>query len=523
MANSTQDILRFIPSNTEAKEALSSLARLKDQMTIPKDFHEDHLKYLEITSSSTSGSSHTKSTRPRDETPDEDSNDDSSKVTGQAGSYEGYFRVHFDLPVVSNHLKWVIGRGSAQKFGPHRDVDILLAAPGSKLTRILSAAHVFLSINPTSGAWLLAAGAEIQVEDQKLEPYEKICLSRPKTRLKIVKLQYIVEFVDVDKPELEQRYLERRTSALEGNNMSIPATSISGIPSQYDIVFTSIVFRRAMGLGSHAEVFEGIDPKTGDLRVVKRITCKNRLSVTTTYKEVSALQRFSGHEGIVELLDWRTSLGDQHIEWTGQPIDVYLVHKKGIAFSSFYWANHSPPDWALRRSLCHQLLAGLKTIHAPRYMHRDITPQNIILFDDGQQSKAALSDFGKVCDRSHHNDTCLAAWKFLPPEVEKGKERVYNQKLAIWMLAFALILSWFPDTRGFSRSSSLTHSMHSHILSVLRQQEEQSAGLAHLLGRMLSWDAMERPTAATAYKHWCFSGTPRNEPLAKRSTSKRPH
>ena len=417
----------------------------------------------------------------------------------------------------------MIGRGSAQKFGDHRNVDILLAAPRSKLTQKVGAAHVFLSMNPSSGAWLLAAGAPMKVDDVALKAYENICLSRPKTRLEISNLQYIVEFV-IDTPELEQQYLEERRSLFERYDMSIPATYISGIPSKLDIVFDRIAFRRPLGMGTFGEIFEGIDCKTGDLMVVKRIVCKNKGSVAAARDEVEALEQFSGSQGILTLLEWRTMLGDHFLGWEGQPIDVYLIHRKGISFDRHYWTTQTSPDWALRRSLCHQLLAGLKTIHEALYMHRDITPQNIILFDNGQQSEAALCDFGKVCNQPVHNDTCLAAWKFLPPELVEGRKRMYNQSLDIWMLAFALTLSWFPTTRQCSQSShQITRPNYNLLRSHLRQQETQSAGLSHLLGQMLSWDPIRRPTAATAYNHWCFDGIITSEPPEKTSASKRPH
>ncbi|KAL8921378.1 MAG: hypothetical protein Q9172_004042 [Xanthocarpia lactea] len=520
MADHESDVLRIYPSNTEAKKAFHSLARLKNVKSELKGMHEDHLKYVEVTGISKKDES---CARDNEETPDEYTDTDDPGKEGHTELYEGFFGVHFDLPLVSNHLRWVIGRGSALKFGEHRSVDILLAAPGSAHTQKASTAHVFLSMHQSSGAWLLAAGAPMKVDDESLARGDKICLFRPKTHIRLLNLQYVVEFV-VNTPELEQRYLEARRSLFESREMSIPATGIPGIPSRSDIVCGDVVFRHPLGMGTFGEVFEAIDQKTGDLRVVKRIVCKKPEAAIAAEDEIEALLRFSNCIGILNLLDWRTIQGDRSLEWKGQHIDIYLVHKKGISFDRHYWITQTSPDWALRRSLCHQLLAGLKTIHAALYMHRDITPQNIILFDNGQQSEAALCDFGKVCNQPSHDDTCLAAWTFLPPELEKGRKRIYNQSLDIWMLAFALTLSWFPHTRQLSQSShQITHPKFNLLQSHLRQQETQSAGLSHLLGQMLSWDPNRRPTAATASNHWCFNGIITSEPPEKTSASKRPH
>lgn len=77
-----------------------------------------------------------------------------------------------------------------------------------------------------------------------------------------------------------------------------------------------------------------------------------------------------------------------------------------------------------------------------RWMHRDITPQNILLFEarpeQSQPIRAGLCDFGKLSNNSTGTDTVLATWNLLPPEITQGQSNKYSQSINLWMLALAL-------------------------------------------------------------------------------------
>lgn len=373
-------------------------------------------------------------------------------------------------------------------------------------------------MNASSGAWILLTGADIQLDDRCIPKGEKTCLHRPQTRLEIADKQWLVSFALDSRPK-ERQYIRQRNQAMLDAGLKPPSTEISAIPQDRDIVLKSVVFSgEGLGSGTFATVFEGIHPTTGDLRVVKRVAVKKATGADAIREEVDALVRFSKHDGIIDLIDWDTSLGEKNLEFMGKPFDVYLVHRRGQAMDKVNWAGQ-PADWRIRRSLCHQLLAGLEGIHQAGYMHRDITPQNIILFKDGERREAALSDFGKVCKRKIDTDTCLAAWMFLPPEVKQEEKNPYNQKLDVWMLAYALTRCFFPTAGNVSARSPGGHSVIRRELD----QDTQSGGLAQLFHRMLSWDPKARPSAAEAYADSCFHGIAPKQPAPESSSGKRPH
>lgn len=192
-----------------------------------------------------------------------------------------------------------------------------------------------------------------------------------------------------------------------------------------DIVLESVVFRHGLGSGSYGNIFKGFHRVNGNSMVVKRITLKSSQGISAVSNEIRALERFGGREGILELIDWRNSLNGKELQVPHYPVDIFLVHAKGFAFNKVNW-KASFQDWDLRSLLCYQLLLGLRAIHGAKCMHRDITPQNILLFPYRQTPQARLYNFGIFCDRATDTDTRLAAWKFLPAELEQNKKNEYN-------------------------------------------------------------------------------------------------
>lgn len=100
------------------------------------------------------------------------------------------------------------------------------------------------------------AGADMKVEDETILADDIVCLHRPKTRIEILNMQYLIPF-EIDTPELEQEYIKERNRTLQKEGCPLPHTQISGIPLQGDTVLKSVVFRYGIGSGTFGCVFEG--------------------------------------------------------------------------------------------------------------------------------------------------------------------------------------------------------------------------------------------------------------------------
>lgn len=227
---------------------------------------------------------------------------------------------------------------------------------------------------------------------------------------------------------------------------------------------------------------------------------KSARQVPDISREIQALERFGGREGIIKLIEWRTALNGKDLSVPQYPLDVYLIHDKGVAFDKYDW---SLVSWDVKCSLCHQLLMGLKAIHGEDCMHRDITPMNILVFPDANIPEATLCGLGKFCQSPWATETTLAAWQWLPPELQKeGPQYPYDQKLDIWMLGLALTWCWWPQTKSlYPRSVSDYQQMQKVLRHVKAGQVSGAEPLGNLISHMMARDPRKRPSAEETLKH----------------------
>lgn len=379
------NILRITPDNRLAKLAFHDLVDNEANL----DPH--HAQYLVKTGKCALNSEGYHEVRPSDET----TNDKSSEGREVRVIHEGHFRVSFNCLSISKGCKWAAGRGSGKKFGPNRNVDVLLAMPGSRQARSLSATHAVLQIHAVSGVWMLFAGLEepptrstkevsrnsnlvpVVIEGKDIWHGHPHCLCRPSSRMEIKGMDYLIEF-DIDTPEKEHRYLEQRNRVLKAEGILVPDTTISGIPFPSDLSLESAIWRNGIGSGTFGTVWEGFDPRSGGIRAIKRLTIKEEWEYPNVEREIETNVELNNHTGLITLYDWRTSGGNKVINPKYLPMDLYLVLEKGVAFSIHHWIIRKSSDWNHRKMLAHQLVEGLVTIHSLGWMHRDITPMNIL-------------------------------------------------------------------------------------------------------------------------------------------------
>ncbi|KAK3172317.1 hypothetical protein OEA41_005638 [Lepraria neglecta] len=474
--------------------------------------------------------------RPKDETSGEEA---SEERESEKEIHHGYYCVTFECRPFTTGFKFVLGRGSGKKFGAMRNVDILLAAPKTKYSVQLKAAHALLGIHPVSGAWMLyttddnsstssvaplddppgsrgsrgSMDATVRFYDEDLTYNESRPLSRVRTNLEIGRLHYDVLFT-ITEPEQEALYRETRDKILRATCVEVPRTTISGIPFDIDGSTKTAVFRLGLGSGSFGRVYEGFDRRTGDLRVVKKITLDNKHQRPLVECEIKANNLFNYSEGIVTLYECSNSEGGEGATAQKYPFDVFLVLEKGVSFNKYAWNAEIPVHWELRSILLRQLLQALAVIHRQGCMHRDITPMNILYFEP---KRAGFCDFGKICYSRTDTDTALAAWSWLPPEIEANKRNVYDQKIDIWMLGITILHSWYPQVlRGLKYRNQ---GDYVHICNRLRA--EGHSGLDGLLLKMISWDAKGRPSAEQAVSDSCLVNAFHKQPESAKSSDRK--
>lgn len=521
--STSPDFLRIVPCNTRAKLAFSELIEKKKS----HELHEHHAQHLVDCGRGPLEKTYALHYKSSDETEDEDWSEGSENREVNLG----YFRVNFDCPSLTKTAKWVLGKGSGQKYGTaNRNVDILLAVPRSQYTSGILASHAFLKMHPESGVWMIFAAigttqksedygsssspkATVRLDEEKVLSEGFRCLSKLQTPLEIQGLQFTVQFA-LDTLEAAQSYQKLRDKFLQDQDIQPPRCQISGIPLGSDIrVGNLAILSLGLGYGTFGSVYEGFSPINGDLRAVKVIEVRKKEDGESLRPELTIGQKFGDSIGLIRQYGWHNSNGDTTLEVAIFPIKIYLVMDLGLAFHEHDWNRYGSKRSRLELRLCQQLLQGLATMHSAGYMHRDITRQNILFIEAqpqrSQLERAALCDFGKVYLGKSDTDTRLAAWASLPPEIVEGKHYGYNHKIDIWMLALALVLCWYPHAvKNVPRRRNRQITSEGIETIRARLHKESNSGLPHLLRLMLAVEDIYRPPASTALTHPCFRNIP---------------
>ena len=523
------DFLRLIPHNERAKLAFSELLNQVEA----KKLSPHHLQYMEKTGRGPLRKIINYQARSKSETPDVEE----SEETTTSEINMGYFKVSFDCENVTKSARWVIGRGSAKTNKDKRNVDILLAAPGSKYTTGLLAAHAYLYMHPDSGVWMIHAAPEYynsseeaastamaMLDNHKIFQNGFRCLDRPEARLEILDMEFRVQFALTTYSECKS-YRELRNLKLKEYNIDLPDTDISGIPLVSDIRVANLaVSSLGLGRGSFGSVYEAFDPESGELRVVKVIELKRESAAAFLKPETDMVTRYPNTRGLVRQYGWCNSNGDPTLQAIKYPLNIYIVQRKGKVFNQQSWPFKSPEFRMETLKLCQDLLHGLDVIHQRGWMHRDVTVTNILYFK-GPPAEAALCDFGKLHLGKTDSDTSLAAWKFLPPEIVQGESKTYNQSIDIWMLGYALVYTWY--SKAFKSVYYRKNEQITRVgLATLRAdlQASKDHGLAPLLRWMLAENPDDRPTPKQALGHPCFKQLKPDSPQeADSSKGKRRH
>ncbi|HEX3694264.1 MAG TPA: serine/threonine-protein kinase [Polyangia bacterium] len=137
------------------------------------------------------------------------------------------------------------------------------------------------------------------------------------------------------------------------------------------------------------------------------------------------------------------------------------------------------------RSLC----AGLAAIHAVGFIHRDVTPQNVLRMTDG---RLVLSDFGLAIENNDNTTVHGGTPAYMPPEALMGGRS--DQRSDVWQLGAILHEIMFgrkPEWRNGPDGTS----MKWPLPAVSSPVEEE---VARLCGDCLAHDPVARPPTAMA-------------------------
>lgn len=182
-----------------------------------------------------------------------------------------------------------------------------------------------------------------------------------------------------------------------------------------------------LGEGTYATVYSYRD-KEGNEYAVKVPSHSNERGVPSDVVREIAVLLMLRHPNIVNVID--ISRGDE---------GVSMVLPLAIDDLSGYVSKNRPSS-AIRDKLAYDIVVGIAYCHMRGVLHRDIKPNNILVFKESSGLVAKIADFGlarpSICSRSSDQTAMMYTIWYRAPEVLLQGE--YTYPADVWATACVL-------------------------------------------------------------------------------------
>ncbi len=211
--------------------------------------------------------------------------------------------------------------------------------------------------------------------------------------------------------------------------------------SDFDAVYETIDL---LGEGGFAEVWRVRHRATGEFRAAKLVKIEDTADLNRFNNEVEILDQLDNPLA-ARLIEYYAPVGQENIirEPTTGVIVYHII--EGIDLLDFINANiHDGKciSSTLLRDIAREMLRCLDYVHGKGIIHRDVKPENFILFvgKDGSV-KLSLIDFGLADDGHNLSMKCYDKLKvgqsvYMAPETWKGQ---YSDKSDVWSVGVILL------------------------------------------------------------------------------------
>jgi serine/threonine-protein kinase len=258
---------------------------------------------------------------------------------------------------------------------------------------------------------------------------------------------------------------------------------------------------RRLGRGAFAEVWRARD------LVEKRV-----VALKVAHPEVVeewGREEFEQEARIASRLDHPNIVSLRNADW----IEGRFVIATDLAKCSLANYPGAKRSAATALGIVRDMAAALAHAHSHAVLHRDVKPENILIFDDG---RAALSDFGasRFAQGATRTLTEVGTLGYMAPEQAYGKPRFGSDVFALGLIAYELLtgrllnwpFSWPPQ--GFDRFAK---KVAPPLRPVLRKAAEFDPRKRYSSGEEFH-DALER----------AFAQIESEKPKRRRRPKKRP-
>ncbi|GGH20289.1 serine/threonine protein kinase [Alsobacter metallidurans] len=259
-----------------------------------------------------------------------------------------------------------------------------------------------------------------------------------------------------------------------------------------------------IAMGGMGQVYRGHAIETGDpvaIKMIRTDLIENETALALFRREAAALHQLH-HEAIVRYfvfsIDRQLQRAYLAMEFVnGEPLGTFVQTRKLDAVSAL--------------ALMRRVADGLAAAHRAGIVHRDISPDNIII-PDGDVRRARIIDFGiaknSLAEGTVVGDTFVGKYRYASPEQfgdfggrVTGKTDIYSLGLVL-----AGCLLGKPLNMGQSLSEAVAQ----------RRVEPDLSGVDATIRPLLAWmtqpDPSDRPADMAAVANWSPGVAPRAAP-----------
>jgi serine/threonine protein kinase len=280
---------------------------------------------------------------------------------------------------------------------------------------------------------------------------------------------------------------------------STAALNLTPTPAQQTQSIGQWILSKELGKGAVGKVYSATN-SSGDVVAIKVVE-RNKMSTEAVWTEINNMKSLTQeakkdackHVSLLEEV-----IGDMTSEITAAFRDIALVLKPAAYYTLGSIIIGNEPQ-SVRMALFEQVLHGLNFLHSRGWVHRDVKPPNIGVYEHG----AVLLDFGNAI-RIYSPAKFLnpapgrsGTIGFLAPEQEMKQ---YDFGVDIWaagIILYMLLLgnnplkmSYNPWREEYKHSRKLFHQKYQEMLSKLRNTCKNS-DICDLTEKMLRFEWAE--------------------------------
>lgn len=269
------------------------------------------------------------------------------------------------------------------------------------------------------------------------------------------------------------------------------------------------VAAKQLGEGSFGSVFKATCKETRALRAVKGIEKSKVTNHSRFQREINIMKELD-HPNVVRLYE---TFQDAR--------KIYLVMELcngGELFDRIIEEAPTGFDELKAATYVRQMIASLCYIHAQKFAHRDVKPENFLLQNTSPDAALKIIDFGLACNFEPGKPMTTKAGTayYVAPEVLKSD---YNEKCDIWsagVISF-ILLCGYPPFAGETDPEILKKVKAGKFEFRSPEWDTISQGAKNLITQMLTVDPQLRCSADSLLNNpWLKAkGSPDYQPLKK--------